>query len=261
MCFYYDQAFVFRDPVWKCKEVNRLTKKLVTYSQSVKLAGADSQDRMLLSGKKYSRSSRYYVHLSVVCSLLIFLSFTFVVCYWLFLVLHRRAFRSGMINGFLWFVQMCLWQRMVYNVYNQTQKPLVVIILFLSVCLPVGLSLSKSPPSAAADVLICVTSLIPRWLKLRPHCLCRHHLPMRHKSMMGSSMCFPKSSFQRNWIWLVQNQILPLRYWIWCMWNQILRGPVSSLTCPVDLYISISQGNYNVEQASGSLCVVSCATL
>ncbi len=131
-------------------EVNRLTKKLVSHSQSVKLTEADGQDRMSLSGKRncdYSRRSRYYLHLSVVCScffvlcsvsLPVSVSFTYVVFYWL---VHRRAFRSGMINGFLWFAQMCLWQRMRYNVYNQTQKPLVVIILFLSVCFAVSLFL------------------------------------------------------------------------------------------------------------------------
>lgn len=63
------------------------------------------------------------------------------------------------------------------NVYNQTEILLVVMILCLCH--------SKSPPSAAADALICVTSSIPCWLKLRARCLCRHHQTMRPKFVMG----------------------------------------------------------------------------
>lgn len=65
-------------------------------------------------------------------------------------------------------------------------------VIILSVCVPVCFYLSKSRPSAAADVEICVTSLVPCRLKLRPHCLCRHHRTMRHKFMVGQSMCFSK---------------------------------------------------------------------
>lgn len=99
--------------------------------------------------------------------------------------MHR--FRSGMTNGLLWFVQMCYGQKMGYNVYNQTKKPLVVI--FLSVCFPVRFFLKALHLLPQMYKFVSHHWYPPGWNCIH---MCRHHLPMRHKFMMGQSVCFSK---------------------------------------------------------------------